>query len=140
MSTPDPDPSMSTPDPDPSMRDSILIDACRVCLTCSREPRPLPRGPGRRVARRMASGIGTEVQNFEADTQLGRFNFFSYISDQWTLFFSHPADFTPVCATVSPRHGIGRRAGVSCHCDARGLTRSGRPTGVASPRKARTRV
>ena len=91
---------------------------------------------------RMASaGIGTEVQNFEADTQLGRFNFFSYISDQWTLFFSHPADFTPVCATVSPRHSLAAgAAGVSCHCDARGLTRSGRPTGVASPRKARTRV
>ena len=58
---------------------------------------------------RMAScGIGTEVENFEADTQLGRLNFFTYISDQWTMLFSHPADFTPVCASV--RGGPAARA------------------------------
>ena len=44
-------------------------------------------------------GLGEQVPNFDANTQLGRVNFYDYITGHWTLFFSHPADYTPVCTT-----------------------------------------
>lgn len=43
--------------------------------------------------------IGEEVPDFTAMTQKGEVNFHNYVTGSWCLFFSHPANFTPVCTT-----------------------------------------
>ena len=40
--------------------------------------------------------LGDTAPDFEADTTEGRIRFHDWIGDDWVVFFSHPADFTPV--------------------------------------------
>jgi alkyl hydroperoxide reductase subunit AhpC len=43
--------------------------------------------------------LGDTAPNFTADSSIGTFNLYDYLGDGWGIFFSHPADFTPVCTT-----------------------------------------
>jgi len=43
--------------------------------------------------------IGDMAPDFEAVTTTGKLKFSEYNKGSWVVFFSHPADFTPVCTT-----------------------------------------
>ena len=47
--------------------------------------------------------LGDIAPDFDAVTQYGRFNLYEFMAGQWTVLFSHPADFTPVCTTELAR-------------------------------------
>jgi alkyl hydroperoxide reductase subunit AhpC len=47
----------------------------------------------------MTIQVGHTAPNFEAQTTNGRIDLYDWMGDDWLFFFSHPADFTPVCTT-----------------------------------------
>ena len=67
--------------------------------------------------------LGDTVPDFTADTTLGPISFHDWIGEDWAFFFSHPADFTPVCTTE-----MGRTSQLSAEFTARGV----KPIGLST--------
>ena len=47
----------------------------------------------------MTLQLGDTAPNFTQQTSEGEINFYDWAGDNWVVFFSHPADYTPVCTT-----------------------------------------
>jgi len=71
----------------------------------------------------MSLRIGDTTPDFTAETTNGAISFHDWIGDQWAFFFSHPADFTPVCTTE-----MGRTAQLADKFAARGV----KPIGLST--------
>ena len=51
----------------------------------------------------MTLHIGDTAPDFTADSTIGQISFHDWAKGSWVFFFSHPADFTPVCTTEMGR-------------------------------------
>lgn len=47
----------------------------------------------------MTLHIGDTAPDFTTDSTIGEISLHDWAGDSWVFFFSHPADFTPVCTT-----------------------------------------
>ncbi len=64
----------------------------------------------------MTIRLGDDAPNFTAETTEGRIDFQDWKQGSWAVFFSHPADFTPVCTTE-----LGATAGLKSEFDKRNV-------------------
>ena len=58
----------------------------------------------------MTLRLGDTAPDFTADTTKGEISFHDWSADSWVFFFSHPADFTPICTTemgMTAKHAAG---------------------------------
>ncbi len=62
----------------------------------------------------MSLKLGDTAPNFTIATTKGEINLHNWSGDSWVFFFSHPADFTPVCTTE-----MGRTAQLAPEFEAR---------------------
>ena len=62
-------------------------------------PMPTTSAPQTANAPRSLPRIGDRAPDFNAVTTQGELRFSEWTQGKWTLMFSHPADFTPVCST-----------------------------------------
>jgi alkyl hydroperoxide reductase subunit AhpC len=56
----------------------------------------------------MSIRLGDQAPNFSAETTDGVIDFHEWKDGSWAVFFSHPADYTPVCTTE-----LGRTAALN---------------------------
>lgn len=47
----------------------------------------------------MSLRLGDIAPDFTQDSSIGQLSFHEWLGDSWAIFFSHPADYTPVCTT-----------------------------------------
>ncbi|QIZ82721.1 peroxiredoxin [Bermanella marisrubri] len=71
----------------------------------------------------MSIRLGDTAPNFKVATTKGDIDFHEWIGDSWAFFFSHPADFTPVCTTE-----MGRTSQLNKEFDARNV----KPIGLST--------
>ena len=64
----------------------------------------------------MTLKLGDDAPNFKANSTNGEIDFHNWIGDSWTVLFSHPKSFTPVCTTE-----LGYMAGLKNEFDKRNV-------------------
>ena len=64
----------------------------------------------------MTLQLGDDAPDFTADSTEGPISFHQYLGASWSVLFSHPKDFTPVCTTE-----LGRLAALKPEFDKRGV-------------------
>lgn len=64
----------------------------------------------------MSLHLGDTAPDFTTETSTGPIVFHDWAGDEWVVFFSHPADFTPVCTTE-----LGRVSQLQAEWDKRGV-------------------
>ena len=64
----------------------------------------------------MSLRLGDVAPDFEADTTDGRIRFHDWVGQNWTVLFSHPKNYTPVCTTE-----LGYMAKIKTEFDRRGV-------------------
>lgn len=74
----------------------------------------------------MALHIGDVAPDFTVATQNGTISLHEWAGGSWVFFFSHPADFTPVCTTE-----MGRTAQLAAEFEARNVKPLGLSTDTA---------
>ncbi|WP_150303339.1 peroxiredoxin [Pseudomonas saliphila] len=75
----------------------------------------------------MSLRLGDTAPDFTVDSTAGEIRFHDWAGDSWVFFFSHPADFTPVCTTE-----MGRTAKLAEEFAARNVKPLGLSTDTAA--------
>jgi thioredoxin-dependent peroxiredoxin len=83
----------------------------RAGIAGTNAPTTNPRGPHVTTLR-----LGDPAPDFTAETTDGTISFHDWKRDSWAVFFSHPADYTPVCTTE-----LGRTAALAAEFERRGV-------------------
>jgi len=64
----------------------------------------------------MSLQLGDDAPDFTAETTEDKINFHEWLGGSWCIFFSHPADYTPVCTTE-----LGQAARMKAEFDKRNV-------------------
>lgn len=84
--------------------------------------------------------IGEEAPAFEAETTQGPIKFPADYKGKWVIFFSHPADFTPVCTTEFITFASMQEEFRKLNCELVGLSIDSTYSHIAWLRTIRERV
>lgn len=84
--------------------------------------------------------IGDNAPEFKAITTQGEINFPSDFSGKWTILFSHPADFTPVCTSEFMTFATMQEKFRKANCELVGLSIDGLYSHIAWLRTIKEKI
>jgi peroxiredoxin (alkyl hydroperoxide reductase subunit C) len=84
--------------------------------------------------------IGDHAPEFKAMTTQGEINFPSDYKGQWTILFSHPADFTPVCTSEFMTFAVMHEQFKKANCELIGLSIDGLYSHIAWLRTIKEKI
>jgi len=84
--------------------------------------------------------IGEKAPEFKAITTQGEINFPSDYKGNWVIFFSHPADFTPVCTSEFMTFATMEKAFNDVNCKLLGLSVDGLYSHIAWLRTIKDKI
>ena len=84
--------------------------------------------------------IGDMAPDFAAMTTTGPMRFSDYIKGKWTILFSHPADFTPVCTSEFITFASMESKFKEANCDLLGLSVDGLYSHIAWLRTIKEKI